>query len=498
MPNQDAERRTPRSRRRDGRGWALLAEPARPERIARRPNAFWYAVLTVCVGAFMGQLDASIVTLAFPTMEKDFHATSGAVTWVGLAYLLTLVAVLPAVGRYADMFGRKLFYTYGFLLFILGSGLCGIAPTLYALIGFRVLQALGAAMLQANSVAIIANAAPPDKLGRAIGVQGAAQALGLALGPAAGGFLISLGGWQLIFFVNVPVGLVATVLAWFLIPRSRHLAQRASFDWTGLGVLVPTVLALLLVFSFGDQYGWTSPLILVLIVVAVSGTALFIRTELHAAHPMLDLAYFRRAQFAAGVASGWLIYLVIYGILYVVPYFLERGLGFSSARTGAELLIMPLGLGLMAPLAGRLADRTGAQPLMLAGMSVATVMLVAMAFYHASLPLFLIELALVGAGLGVSTAPNNAATMGAVPATASGMASGTLNMARGLGTAMGLALTQLVFGLVAGPRADVPALVRSGFGNAAIFLAVIAGITIVISAVRGNGALSSDRTAQVE
>jgi EmrB/QacA subfamily drug resistance transporter len=484
---------------RDHRGrWSLLTEPPRPGRIARRPNAFWYAVVTVCLGAFMGQLDASIVTLAFPTMEKDFHATSGAVTWVGLAYLLTLVAMLPAVGRYADMFGRKLFYTYGFLLFILGSGLCGVAPTLYALIAFRVLQALGAAMLQANSVAIIANAAPPDKLGRAIGVQGAAQALGLALGPAAGGFLIAVGGWRLIFYVNVPVGLVATVLAWFLIPRSRHLAQRSSFDWAGLGLLIPSVLALLLVFSFGDQYGWTSPLIIVLIVVTVAGTALFIRTELRAAHPMLDLSYFRRAQFSAGIASGWLIYLVIYGILYVVPYFLERGLGFSSARTGAELLIMPLGLGVMAPIAGRIADRTGAQPLMLIGMSVSAATLVVMAFYHTSLPAFLVELALAGAGLGVSTAPNNAATMGAVPPTASGMASGTLNMSRGLGTAMGLALTQLVFALAAGPLADVPSLVRSGFSNSAIFLAVIAAVTIAVTAFRGNGALSSDRTAQIE
>lgn len=491
------EQRAPRSPRRHGHGgWELLVEPARPACIARRPNAFWYAVLTVCFGAFMGQLDASIVTLAFPTIAKDFHATSGAVTWVGLAYLLTLVALLPAVGRYADMFGRKLLYTYGFLLFILGSGLCGTAPTLDALIAFRVLQALGAAMLQANSVAIIANAAPPDKLGRAIGVQGAAQALGLALGPAAGGFLIALGGWRLIFYVNVPVGLAAVVLAWFLIPRSRHLAERASFDWAGLGVMVPSVLALLLVFSFGDQHGWTSPLIIAGAAVAAAGIALFIRRELRARHPMLDLGYFRRPAFAAGITSGWLIYLVIYGVLYVVPYFLERGLALSPTRTGVELLIMPVGLGLMAPLSGRLADRIGAQPLMLAGMSVSTAMLLLLAFYHDSLPLFLIELALVGAGLGASTAPNNAATMGAVPATASGMASGVLNMSRGLGTAMGLALTQLVFGLVAGPRADVPSLVRSGFGAAAVFLAVMAAITVMISAVRGNGALSSDRSAQ--
>ncbi|MGE5288456.1 MAG: MFS transporter, partial [Micromonosporaceae bacterium] len=158
-------------------------------------------VATVCIGAFMGQLDASIVTLAFPTLRHDFAAPLADVQWVGQAYLLVLIGLLPVVGRYADMLGRKLLYTYGFVIFIVGSALCGLAPSLGALIGFRVLQGGGAAMLQANSVAIIAGAVPRDRLGRAIGVQGAAQALGLALGPAVGGLLISMGGWRLIFFV---------------------------------------------------------------------------------------------------------------------------------------------------------------------------------------------------------------------------------------------------------------------------------------------------------
>ena len=190
-------------------GWnRLVIEPRRPEAIRQRPNAYWLAVAAVRVGAFMGELDASIVTVALPNLQRTFHAGVGAVTWVGLSYLLVLVATVAAVGRFADMWGRKLLYVYGFGIFIVGSALCGLAPSLGALIGFRALQAVGAALLQANSVAIIVLAVPRGSLGRAIGIQGAAQAVGLALGPTIGGFLLAAGGWRLIFYVNVPFGLL--------------------------------------------------------------------------------------------------------------------------------------------------------------------------------------------------------------------------------------------------------------------------------------------------
>lgn len=246
--------------------------------------------------------------------------------WVGLAYLLMLGATLIAVGRYADMVGRKLMYTFGFMIFIVGSALCGLASDLTLLIVFRIIEAAGAAMLQANSVAIVAGVMPADKLGRGIGVQGAAQALGLALGPVAGGLLIGLGGWPLIFYVNVPVGIVATVLAWYLIPRTRHLTERVSFDWAGLAIFAPIGVALMLALSLGNQLGWGSPFIIAMWIVTFAGTLAFLRRESHTDHPMLDLALMRIKAFWAGIASGWLIYLIIFGVLSVVPYFLEKSL----------------------------------------------------------------------------------------------------------------------------------------------------------------------------
>ena len=164
----------------------LLVEPRRHAAIRERSDAHWFAVAAVCIGAFMGQLDASIVTVALPTLQRTFDATVSEVTWVGLSYLLVLVATVTAVGRFSDMWGRKLLYIYGFVLFTGASLLCGLAPNLGALCGFRALQALGAAMLQANSLAIIVLVMPGRALGRAIGLQGTAQALGLALGPSVG------------------------------------------------------------------------------------------------------------------------------------------------------------------------------------------------------------------------------------------------------------------------------------------------------------------------
>ena len=476
-----------------GLSWrSLLEEPRRPPSIRNRPNAHWLVVATVCIGAFMGQLDASIVTLAFPTLKQDFHSTVGAVQWVGLTYLLVLVGLVTAVGRMADMVGRKLLYTYGFVVFLVGSGLCGVSTSLGMLDGLRVLQGVGAAMLQANSVAIIASSVPREQLGRAIGVQGAAQALGLSLGPMVGGFLIGIGGWRLIFLINVPVGVIGTVLGWFLIPRSRELAGRTRFDWWGLGLFFPAVCGLLLALSFGHDHGWASPVVVGGLTAAVVLGAAFLRRERATSGPMIDLELFRRPAFSAGIGSGLLSYLVLFGALFVVPFFLESALHLSPARAGLELTAIPLALGLAAPLAGRAADRLGARPLTVGGMALCAASLSAMALSHAATGAVVAELAALGAGLGAFTPPNNAAIMGAAPRAHSGMASGVLNMTRGLGTALGLAATGAVLGAVGGARLTTGGAISRGFTGSCVFLAGVSVVALVIAGLRGQAPLVGD------
>ena len=396
----------------------LLVEPRRPRVIREQPNAPWFAVAAVCVGAFMGQLDASIVTVALPTLQRTFDASVGAVTWVGLSYLLVLVATVTAVGRFADMWGHKLLYVYGFVIFTLASALCGLAPGLGALCGFRALQAVGAAMLQANSLAIIVLVVPGRALGKAIGLQGAAQALGLAMGPSVGGLLLAAGGWRLIFFVNIPFGLLGALAAILLVPRSRDLLARVRFDWSGLAIFFPAVVALLSAISFGAEVGWGSGLIVGLFVLAAVLGAFFVRHERRDDDPMLDLGLFRNAQFSTGIASGIGSYLVMFGVLLLVPFYLERGQGLGTARSGLELMAMPLAFGVVAPFAGRLADRLGARPLTVFGMGLVAGGLVILGAVRPPTGAFLLLLAAVGVGMGLFTSPNNASIMGAAPGTA--------------------------------------------------------------------------------
>lgn len=477
-------------------GWQkLLVEPRRPVAIAASPWAPWLVVGTVCIGAFMGQLDSSIVIIALPTIQSYFHSSLGAVEWVSLAYLLTLIATVIAIGRFADMAGRKLLYLYGFAIFIVSSGLCALAPNLPILAVFRILQGFGAAMLQANSVALIVHALPRDKLGRGIGAQAAAQALGLSLGPAIGGLLLVLGGWRLLFLVNIPVGLVAFALGWFLLPRSRFLAARTPIDWRGLGLFVIAVTSVLLALSFGDQAGWTSVEVLAGFVVALAAGVAFVALERHLPAPMVHLSVFIRPAFSAGITSGLLSYLALFGALFVFPFYLQFAAHMSPAAAGVRLLCLPLALGLTAPAAGTLADRLGARPLTVGGMSLAAVALFAVALHPSSGGLLLLELIAIGVGIGAFTAPNNAAIMGAVGRDQAGMASGILNMTRGMGTATGVALTGLVFGLAAGissAHARSPALVTKGLVAAAFFLAASALAAALLSLLRGGAELSRD------
>ncbi len=470
----------------------LLTEPARPAWVRKRPDAHWLAVYTVCVGAFMGQLDASIVTVAFPTLQHDFGAPMGEVEWVALAYLLVLVATVAAAGKFSDMVGRKLLYTYGFALFALSSVACGFAPSLLALILFRAVQGVGAVMLQANSVALIATSIPKENLGRGIGIQGAFQALGLALGPTVGGFLIALGGWRLIFFVNLPAGILGCIAGWYLLPRSRYLAKRTPFDWFGLALFAPAAVALFGALSRAREVGFDSPQVLGMFAIAILFLGAFLLREKHTHSPMVDLNLFRSAPFSAGIVSGLLSYAVLFGILFVVPFLAERSFGLSTGMSGLVLTVLPAALGITAPFAGRMADRIGARPLTVAGMIVTGVGLLIAALFHGSPGVLAAELAIMGIGLGLFTPPNNAAIMASAPHTQSGSAGGLLNMTRSIGTALGVALAALVFGFASASEsaAGTRVMTEHGFAMTAILLAAMALLAAGFAAIRGGRAHS--------
>src|SRR5215468_2571153 len=233
-------------------------EPPPAQVVARLKSYRWFVVGSVCVGAFMGQVDSSIAQMLLPRLELEFGARLSTVSWVAVGYLLAMAAFLPIFGRLADIVGRKLLYTGGFLLFVLGSALCGFAPDLPMLIGCRVLQAVGAALLSSNSVAIIVTAAGPERRGRALGIQSAAQAVGLGAGPAIGGVVMHLLDWQWVFWINVPFGIAGAILGWFIMPVTRDLPADRHFDWAGAFLIVPALTALMTVLNEGHVWGVTS------------------------------------------------------------------------------------------------------------------------------------------------------------------------------------------------------------------------------------------------
>lgn len=455
-----------------------MTEPRRPAWVRERDDAAWLVVACVCIGASMGQLDVSIVTVALPALRHTFGASLGSVEWVTLAYLLVLVSLVTAVGRLADMLGRKLVYCYGFAVFALGSALCGLAPDLPALIGFRAAQALGAAMLQANSVALIATAVPRPLLGRAIGIQGAAQALGLALGPSVGGALVAAAGWRWIFFVNVPVGAVGITLGLLLLPRTRDHSARAPFDWTGLATLVPASGSLLLGLTYGRDQGFATPFVQVLLVAAAVGFALFAAREKRARYPLVDLALFGNRRFSAGIVSGLLSYAVLFGVLFAVPFQLEGALRLRAGAAGLVLTLVPAALGLTAPAAGRLADRYGSRPFAVGGMTLTGGALLLMMAFPRDLAVVCVALAATGCGLGSFTPPNNANIMSAAPRGQSGLAGGLLNMTRGMGTALGVALAGLTLEVTTARHASGAA---GGFPATAALLAGLAALAAVVA-----------------
>ena len=444
------------------RGWAVLTqERPRPDRIRTRPWAWRLAVATVCFGAFMGQLDASIVTLTYRSVGAEFHAAPAAVEWVSLSYLLALVALLVPVGRFSDARGRKLMYLYGFAVFTAASAACGFAPGLAALVAFRVVQALGAALMQANSVALVTTSAPAARMRGALGMQAAGQAVGLALGPTVGGVLVATLGWRWVFLVNVPIGIASLVAGHFLLPRTRQRRGGPATDGRSVLLLAVASTTGLLALSVGSGLGpplWTAA---ALVAVAAGAGRAFVRRQRGSANPLVDLALLRPGGIAPGLVGGLCGYLVLFGPLVLVPVVLGRH-GDSALFAGLVLTALPLGFALAASLADRLlpsgwGDRARAR-LGAAGCVLALGLLAVLPFTPSVLPL---PLGLLGLALGVFTPANNTLVMRAVPAVSAGAGGGMVNMGRGLGTALGVAAVTLALHLApgeAGVRAAVAVL----------------------------------------
>ncbi len=456
----------------------------------------WWALLAVATGVFMSTIDGSIVNIALKTLQESFGAGLHEVEWVVLAYLLGITCLLPSMGRLGDMIGKRSVYVAGFVIFTISSALCGLAWSINALIGFRVLQAIGAAMIQGVSAALLVEAFPSSQRGQALGYIGTAVAAGILTGPILGGVLIGTVGWQAIFYVNIPIGIAAIALALHALPADRTRAAQ-QFDLAGAGLLGIGLLLVLLALTEGQVWGfddWRT-----LIALSAGGVLLagFMWWEYRAAAPMIDLRLFRAPAFSFSLLAAFLIFLAGAFNFLLIPYYLQKALGFSPQTTGLTLIASPLVLSLVSPVSGRLSDRFGARWLGIIGLALTTAALLSMATLTTESTQMdvVLRLMLIGAGFGLFQSPNNSLIMGSVPRANLGVAGSLLAVMRTLGQTTGVAIAGAIWATrvvaAAGQQyepvtAAPPFALVAGMHDAMLVAAFLSAIAIVPTLVRGQ------------
>ncbi len=406
----------------------------------------WRVLATLAVGTFMAPLDGSVVNIVLPQISGYFHSDLASVEWVIMSYLVVISSLLLIYGRLGDMIGHKTVYVTGFVVFTLASALCGAAPTLLALIAFRVLQALGAGMMMAIGPAIIAATFPPNERGKALGLIGSTVASALAFGPTIGGVLSDYFGWRSVFYINLPIGLVA-ITATSLIIRKSVETKRQRFDFAGAGAIFFGQLALLLAFSHGQSWGWGSPTVVRLFCAAALLIAGFIFVEKRVPDPMVDLTLFNNKLFSMANLTALLNFMAQFSVVFLMPFYFEKVRHLDPSSAGVLLSASPLVILFVAPVSGYLSDRIGSRLLSSLGMGMIamSLFLLSRLGVDTSLTQITLFLILMGLGVGLFQSPNNNAIMSSVPRHRLGIASGMLASMRNIGMVMGVATSGAIF-----------------------------------------------------
>jgi len=464
----------------------------------------WAVLGIVAVGVFMATLDSSIVNISLPTIAQFFGVPlNGEVEWVIIAYLVVVAGVLLTIGRLSDMIGHKPIWASGLIIFTIGSALSGAAPSLGLLIAWRALQGLGGALIMAISPAMLTGAFLPSERGRALGMNAVVVALGTSAGPTLGGIITTHLSWRWIFYVNLPIGIVGVIATLLVLTERMHRGQ-GKFDPPGAILLAIGLVALTMGLSFGQEWSWSSPLLIgTMAVAAVAIIALYL-AEKRVPHPIIDLSLLRRRVFLSANLSLILSFLALFAVSFMMPFYLEELRGFSTETAGLLLTPLPLTIAVIAPFSGALADRFGTRWLAAGGLTIACIglVLISQLNAHSSLLDIIWRLAFTGVGQALFQSPNNSALMGAAPRAQQGSAAGFLATGRVVGQSISVALAGAIFvslgGAAAGAiitahhalqAAQVNSLQQTfthSFEMAFIVCAAIAAVGIFASLVRGK------------
>jgi EmrB/QacA subfamily drug resistance transporter len=423
-------------------------------RILAPENRKWLTLGCVAFALFMVMLDNTVVNVALPSIQRDLGIGLSELQWTVNAYALTFAVLMLTGGKLADFLGRRRVFIAGLAVFTASSLACGLATSGEMLIAARSVQGVGAALMMPATLSIISATFPVHERGMAIGIWAGVSAMALAIGPLVGGLLTQHIDWGWIFFINVPVGVLAIVAALFLIRESRDTSADQRLDLPGLLTSAVALFALTFALIEANDYGWTSPLILSLFAVAGIGLVAFVLLELHQRAPMVDLSLFRSGTFAGANLVVLLVFLAMFGVFFFVSLYVQGILGYSAVQAGAIFLPMTVLIMFVAPIAGKFSDRLGSRWLIVAGMVFLAMHLLVLSNLDVDSTFWNILPALIlgGFGMGLTMTPATAAAIGSVPVAKAGIGSGVLNTFRQVGGALGIA----VIGAIVASQIHVP------------------------------------------
>jgi EmrB/QacA subfamily drug resistance transporter len=446
-------------------------------------NRKWWTLLAVAFGLFMIMLDNTVVNVALPSISRDLGISISELEWVVNGYALTFGVLLLTGGKLADMLGRRRIFIVGLVIFTASSFLCGFANSAGVLIGARVVQGIGAALMNPATLSIITATFPPRQRGMAIGIWAGVSAMALAIGPLVGGAITEHISWSWVFYINVPVGILGIFAARIFIDESRDTTEQ-RLDFPGLFTSAVALFSLTFALIESNDRGWGDALVLGLLGVAVVFFIVFVLLERHQRLPMLDLSLFRNASFASSNAVMFLIGLAMFGTFFFVSLFVQNVLGYTPLKAGATFLPMTVLIILVAPQAGRLSDKLGPRAMMVPGLALVTASLVLFSIQDEGSSFWTLLPALVvgGFGMALAMAPTTSAAMHAVPVDKAGVGSAVINSMRQVGGSVGIALTGAIVATQTHVgRPNVPEFVN-GFQLGLRVSAAIAFVGVLVAA----------------
>ena len=463
----------------------------------------WWVFAAIAVGTFISVVDNGSVLVALPEIEKHFNSNLPAVQWVVVGNALAISALILPMGRLGDIVGRKWVYIGGLAIFVVGSLLAGLATNLPWLVSTKVFQGFGSAMIQGNGMATVISSFSGAERGKALGTHMSVVGSGAIAGPAIGGLLVASFGWQSVFFVNVPVGIITIAITWLVLSSSpaEESDQRdfGRFDWVGAGLSAMALLVFLLVVSNGHRLGWSSPAVVVGTAVTVALVAGFVWWELRTPSPMLELRLFKRKLVAIGAAAAWLSFMGMSSSRFMMPFYMQRVLELGPRDVGLLLIPPAICMVLLGPISGRLSDRFGWRVLTVSGLacSLATSLSIAFTLSESSPVIFVVlMLMLQSSGMALFNSPNNSSLLSAVERSQYGVVSALTQLIRNSANVTSIAVATTVVVVTMGTYGVEPSLDAvspevadafvSGLKWAFLLMAAMLLTGVVLAVIRGE------------